>query len=654
MTLRTSLLSITLVASSFCLYAQQNWIKLRSSKTVETHAVEKINDITFTGNGAMETMTVNFPDGTSATYKTDEVSGVDLGYTVPEIRIVTDDPSVYDVVDKINYLPAKITVKPNGYPGMAELNDIAFNIRGRGNSTMSFPKKPYRLKFAKKTELSSEMKKAKNYALIANYIDNSLMRNTTAFMIASLLEMPYTNHSIPCNVYFNNRYVGSYMLTEKVGLNAGHIDDIDETQGIFLEMDSYFDEPYKFRSECYNLPMMIKDPDFDELKDNGDITSQTEYLQSWKEDWNKAERILAGKDQGNIWDYIDLNSLVDYLLVYNVCNNAEISHPKSNYIHKRSRQPGEKYKFGSVWDFDWAFTYYDNGEGSGLYNNNMFDGGRRKSTGSVFYRALIQTPGFNEAYRQRWDYFKSTLYPQLIKQMDEYADVLEPSALENWKTWTINLVNPDPTKNNFRNGYDALKTWLAKRVDYLDSAPNFGFFNQGDNPETPDFSGLVNQNDRALSISFSEIHPGDGTGLTAISDNNTQTWYHSYYFDNKQHHPVYGSYVDWLLTEAISKIGFRIGTRNTNTSGAPKTVDIYGSNNGIDWVKLHTFTGMTSRLDSPAKECDFGIIETKTPYRHIRFSVIESNKGSLTITEGSRENGANTYWNVSTLKLFGN
>lgn len=59
------------------------------------------------------------------------------------------------------------------------------------------------------------MKKAKSFALIANYIDCSLMRNTVALWLANYLEMPFANHCIPVKVYFNGICKGQYMLTEK-------------------------------------------------------------------------------------------------------------------------------------------------------------------------------------------------------------------------------------------------------------------------------------------------------------------------------------------------------------------------------------------------------------------------------------------------------
>lgn len=635
--------------------AQQDWLHVRGTKTVESTPVEQVSGITFSGNGALGVMEVRMTDSTVKYYNADDVTTVSLGYNVPEIRITTDDPTIKDVQNKVDYLPATFNLKANGYPGAVDVTDLKFQVRGRGNSTMGYPKKPYRLKFSKKTTVHDDLRPAKNYALIANFIDNSLMRNTTAFTMAQLLEMPYSNHSIPCEVYFNDRYVGAYMLTEKVGLNSGHMYDIDEAEGMFFEMDTYFDENYKFYSEVYGLPMMVKDPDFDELAEDGVIANQNDYLEKWRADWNKVERVLAGKEEGNIWDYIDLNSLVDYLIVYNVTNNAEISHPKSNYIHKHKLEDGQKYIFGSVWDFDWAYTYGDGGEGSGKYDNYLFDGDRYNSIGSRFYRDLIMSDGFAEAYKARWEYFKANVYPELRTRMNHYADEIEGSAIRNFQTWPQTLVpgfDSDPDLSGFRNAYNQLWTWLDKRVAFLDTASHFGFIQtSGGSSDQPDLSSMFNLNDYAQSITLSDMHPGDGQGLRGLLDDDLSTYYHSYYVDNSTHDPVYGSYVDWHLCTPFSEFGIKLSSRvHSSNIGCPIDAVLYGSTDGKTWEKITEINNITDVITSGGMTGSFGgKWTTGKKYDYIRFSVVKSGKGSLLKTTGDH-----IYWNASGLTLYGN
>ena len=75
--------------------------------------------------------------------------------TLPVVYINTEDAK--PIVDKINPIPAGFWLDPMGHSeieavGSAEA-PIALTIRGRGNASWKFVKKPYKLKFDKKTSL---------------------------------------------------------------------------------------------------------------------------------------------------------------------------------------------------------------------------------------------------------------------------------------------------------------------------------------------------------------------------------------------------------------------------------------------------------------------------------------------------------------------
>ena len=96
---------------------------------------------------------------------------------LPVIYINTENNE--PVVSKNDYLDADMYVQGNDKYNVQ--NSTLYNgkteIKGRGNSTwIHFPKKPYRLKLDKKTDLFG-LGKNKHWNLLANYIDDSLMRN---------------------------------------------------------------------------------------------------------------------------------------------------------------------------------------------------------------------------------------------------------------------------------------------------------------------------------------------------------------------------------------------------------------------------------------------------------------------------------------------
>lgn len=69
------------------------------------------------------------------------------------------------------------------------LDDI--KIKARGNTTFTKAKKGFALKLEKKTSLLG-MPKHKRWNLIANYMDNSFLRNEAAFYLSRELGMDYT------------------------------------------------------------------------------------------------------------------------------------------------------------------------------------------------------------------------------------------------------------------------------------------------------------------------------------------------------------------------------------------------------------------------------------------------------------------------------
>ena len=119
---------------------------------------------------------------------------------IPELTITTTDPSIVEIPSKDYYLEGTLAVNGRGgyedYTGKTE-------VKGRGNSTWGYPKKPYRLKLNKKAEICG-LGKAKNYVLLANHLDPTLMLNSVEFKTGRLLELPFTNDAMPVDVVLNS------------------------------------------------------------------------------------------------------------------------------------------------------------------------------------------------------------------------------------------------------------------------------------------------------------------------------------------------------------------------------------------------------------------------------------------------------------------
>lgn len=390
-----------------------------------------------------------------------------IGEQVPMISIDIDGGA--EVRDKVNYLDATISIRGNGH--CDDVEETRVKIRGRGNTTMGFPKTPYRLKFDKKKEFGGLPDKAKNFVLLANYIDPTLMRNAIAVEIAHMLDMPYTNHMQPVEVTVNGTYRGNYILTEKVGINGASV-DIEETEGILWELDTNMDEDFCYYTPNLNIPAMVKDPDLNEIAEETGASGSEELFSKWMEDFNQLEESLTPGSDSDWTDYLDLQSAADYLFVYALTGNKEPHHPKSVYIHKA--RVGEKYHMGPVWDFDWSFTHTYGAELPGSYTWSVFN----DNTGSDFFRKIITDSRFKSAFRERIEEFENGGLDRLLEFIDSYADLIRPSAYSNGERWpdTETELRGARSSEQFDTYVDMTRTYLRNRLRYMSSSTGMGLY----------------------------------------------------------------------------------------------------------------------------------------------------------------------------------
>ena len=445
---------------------------------------------------ASEIQSIKHTDGSAATgFQNLEIVGTNGKTTNIELSIIdsvqtrlTNLPVFYvNLQDYHNWTelqgskddkhPATLRMEGNGM--FDDLAEQTVEFRGRGNSTWNMPKKPYRFKMDKKASVCG-LPKDKNFVLLANYIDCTLMRNAIAYWVANFLEMPYSNHAVPVKVIFNGIDKGAYLLTEKIGIGGGSV-DIDENTGILFELDSNYDEDFKFKysKNGITLPVMVKDPDLTDIEFPEGYTTADQYFQAWKADFTEmADAVITSNADADLSQYINLDALASFFVVQALACNNEVQHPKSFYIHKKALGKGEVYQFGPIWDFDWAYTYNgttpENASPTRLLASSNGD-----YQGGSFIQALFRNNAFRTIYKQKWDYFVAEGYPLLKKYMEDYAYNIEVQAINNGKLWPDdNSVSWKKTVSSleFRSNYDKLKKWIEDRINFCNTHTNFGIY----------------------------------------------------------------------------------------------------------------------------------------------------------------------------------
>ncbi len=171
--------------------------------------------------------------------------------SVPTVYVNIDEDIVTiaemnnDEVHKTNcYSEITISV-PDGYQSgygdkdAAEATNGTYKleyIRGRGNSTWMTDKKPYKIKLDQKADLFG-MGANKHWALIANYYDNSLIRNRITYYLGQSLGFEYSPRLVPVDVVMNGNYLGSYYLSEVVRIDENRVDipDLEDLKPADIE-----------------------------------------------------------------------------------------------------------------------------------------------------------------------------------------------------------------------------------------------------------------------------------------------------------------------------------------------------------------------------------------------------------------------------------
>jgi len=118
-------------------------------------------------------------------------------------------------------------MKIQGNDEFKDSYDGKITVKVRGNSTSGYPKKPYKIKLDSKANLFGLGEaKNKHWVLLANYLDESLMRNKLAYDYAGKLGLVHLK-STWVDVVFNGQYAGVYQVCPHIRVAEDRVDIFD-------------------------------------------------------------------------------------------------------------------------------------------------------------------------------------------------------------------------------------------------------------------------------------------------------------------------------------------------------------------------------------------------------------------------------------------
>jgi len=380
-------------------------------------------------------------------------------FRMPIVRITESG-----TITKETYLPGTITIEdPDGtYSDVKSLSG-SIQIKGRGNSTWGMPKKPYRIKLDEKAEVLG-MPSNKNWILLANYADKSLMRNNVGMEISRRLGFKWTPKSVNVELYLNGAYQGVYNLFEAKTTNKNRI-NIKEDE-YYLEIEQNMDEDYKFYSS-WGVPIQILNPE---------VPTDAQFSEA-KSIVNNFESALYGSNfkdsEKGYAAHINVDSFIDNFIIQELVKNIDGNIRKSSFLVKTK---SEKLEFYHQWDFDLTLgnaDYFPNGNngptGWWIKNYGTYS---EKNTG--WYYRLFQDPEFVKKVKSRWN----EMYESL-STIPEYIDLtvteMGTNPDKNFKKWNILNVYVWPNvkvTGSYVKEVEYLKEFYTQRLEWLNSSIN--------------------------------------------------------------------------------------------------------------------------------------------------------------------------------------
>ncbi len=462
-----------------------------SSYTPSEEDLEKFITVTVTPSGSFETVSLSM-----------YFSRLPVLYLSAEEEVKRED-----------YTAGRMDLQGNHmYSKENELYSGAVQIRYRGNSTwMDYPKNPYKIKLEEPADLFG-MGKNRHWVLLANYADESLMRNKLAYDLSGMMGMPYME-STWVSVVFDGEYIGNYLLCEQIRIAKERVNILDLTHyaktvakslvkaevfekeekqkledmleqdlswlstgtfvleeqeydlspyltlpeltgGFLMEIDGYFDEPSKM--EVCGLPLMFKNPRY--------ACTNTEIMEYVNEYFSAAfDAMLNSEDFYSVFrgeeksytELFDIHSLAQYVLLQEIFFNYD-GVSKSNFLYM---DQDSKAYMGPVWDLDWS-SGRDSGEMSPEEWWTLAMAGSTDKT--VWYSGVIRDPYFLSVMMEVWESCYENIAEMTEKggTIDQAYAYLYESGRVNEELWRY--------KEGFMDAGRHLKEWMTARIQWLE------------------------------------------------------------------------------------------------------------------------------------------------------------------------------------------
>ncbi|QUA51657.1 CotH kinase family protein [Aristaeella lactis] len=385
-------------------------------------------------------------------------------------------------------------------------------LKGRGNNTFRYSKKPYQIKLAEKASLSG-MGKGRTWVLLANWTDLSLLRNQIVLDMSREIGLRNAVSCTQADVWINGAYQGLYLVTEKIQIGKGRI-DIANLEKETEKVNGYPFEAGKIVTEKSAAYPLLRS--YPQVKDPEDITGG--YIMTIEKKHRMKDYVLAGfrtenelsiqikeptypsrgqaeylfaritemqnaliaedgtePATGKRYDeYLDVQSFARRFLIEDWCKNYDFI-GGSQFLYKDSDLNDPLIYAGPSWDYDLCFG---NMEDRGYPATGKYLTSYRKKTN--LYWLLYSHEDFRNTVGDIWqNSFRQAAAVLLgekeaepegvIRSLDEYAEQIRDSAAMNSRRWPGGGgTTGRGAGGDFDNAIRYMKEWISARTEWMD------------------------------------------------------------------------------------------------------------------------------------------------------------------------------------------
>ncbi len=366
---------------------------------------------------------------------------------LPRLVIETDDFA--QINNKETKVPAKLQVYGKNAP---ESDVVNLTIKGRGNSSFVMAKFGYKLKFENKETLF-DMPKNREWDLIPNHRDKSMLRNYVTYQLAGILQDEYFPKCKFVEVYINREYLGVFLLAEHIKVGKNRVDIADSDSSFLFEKTSVTSTDGVMFTSSMNYIFKFCSPKNPSLKSAALLENHINDFETFL----KSPKIYR---LDSIRNWIDVDDFIRYYWIQEFSKNLDGAFRRSVYL---TWETGDVIKMGPVWDFDIAYGLSSDGKVS---PENWYV----KKYG--WYRYLHKNAAYNDALKKYW-IDNHQLFEDVIDSAESQAKRLSKAMKNEYKRWPVLQNDTDwpfiEAYDSYEESVDSLKAWIHKRIRWIDA-----------------------------------------------------------------------------------------------------------------------------------------------------------------------------------------